>query len=120
MYEPLGCRQFAHFAAVVAEAPGQCLRYCFDEGAEPLWPSCKHIPTPQDIPPCQHCGTPRRFEFQVIGHTLPVLAITLAECIALSVTACMHAGLVHSVNTFATKAVHKLVTAERHMPFQPW
>ena len=58
-------RHFAHFAAVVAEAPGQCLRYCFDEGAEPLWPSRHNIPTPQDIPDCQHCGTPRRFEFQV-------------------------------------------------------
>ncbi|DBA70262.1 TPA: hypothetical protein ACH3X2_012163 [Trebouxia sp. C0005] len=63
-------RQFAHFAAVVAEAPGQCLRYCFDEGAAPLWPSCKHLPTPEDIPPCPHCGTPRRFEFQVLPQLL--------------------------------------------------
>ena len=66
------CRHFAHFAAVVAEAPGQCLRYCFDEGAEPLWSSPQHTPTPQDIPPCQHCGTSRRFEFQVINLALPV------------------------------------------------
>ncbi len=100
MYEPLGCRQFAHFAAVVAEAPGQCLRYCFDEGAQPLWPSCKHIPTPEDIPPCPHCGTPRRFEFQVIGHTLLVLTITLADYTALRVSACMRIGLLHSLNTF--------------------
>ena len=91
---------------MVAEAPGQCLRYCFDEGAEPLWPSCKHIPTPEDIPPCQHCGTPRRFELQVISHSLQVLTITLAECTALSVTACMHADLVHSVYTFTGVPVH--------------
>lgn len=66
------CRHFAHFAAVVAEAPGQCLRYCFDEGAEPLWPSPQHTPTPQDIPPCQHCGTSRRFEFQVTSLILQI------------------------------------------------
>lgn len=60
------CRHFAHFAAVIAEAPGQCLRYCFDEGAEPLWPSRVNIPTSQDIPACQHCGSARRFEFQVM------------------------------------------------------
>ena len=60
------CRHFAHFAAVVAEAPGQCLRYCFDEGAEPLWPSRINIPTSQDIPACQHCGSARRFEFEVM------------------------------------------------------
>lgn len=61
----IACRHFAHFAAVIAEAPGQCLRYCFDEGAEPLWPSGTNIPTLQDIPACQHCGSDRRFEFQV-------------------------------------------------------
>lgn len=59
-------RHFAHFAAVVAEAPGQCLRYCFDEGAQPLWPSRNNVPTAQDIPACQHCGSARRFEFQVM------------------------------------------------------
>lgn len=61
----IACRHFAHFAAVIAEAPGQCLRYCFDEGAEPLWPSRTNIPTLQEIPACQHCGSNRRFEFQV-------------------------------------------------------
>ncbi|KAL3160090.1 hypothetical protein ABBQ32_010870 [Trebouxia sp. C0010 RCD-2024] len=63
-------RHFAHFAAVVAEAPGQCLRYCFDEGAEPLWPSRHHTPVPQDIPACQYCGSARRFEFQVLPQLL--------------------------------------------------
>ena len=63
------CRHFAHFAAIVAEAPGQCLRYCFDEGAAPLWPSRQPVPIPQDIPACPHCGTSRRFEFQARPHT---------------------------------------------------
>ncbi len=120
MYEPLGCRQFAHFAAVVAEAPGQCLRYCFDEGAQPLWPSCQHMPTPEDIPPCQHCGTARRFEFQVIGHSLPILTNILAECTALHVSAYMHVGLVHSCKTFTRIAVHQLMNAACHMPSQYW
>lgn len=58
-------RTFAHFAAVVGDSPDQCIRYCFEEGAEPLWPSERHVPLPKDIPPCPHCSTPRRFEFQV-------------------------------------------------------
>lgn len=72
-------RHFAHFAAVVAEAPGQCLRYCFDEGAEPLWPSRHHTPVPQDIPACQYCGSARRFEFQVTLCCLGCLDY-LAKC----------------------------------------
>ena len=63
--DAVSCRCFAQFAAVVATAPEQCVRYCFDEGAEPLWPSTRQVPQPQDIPPCPHCGTPRRFELQV-------------------------------------------------------
>lgn len=43
----------------------QVLRYCFQEGAEPLWPSPSPVPRDSDIPPCQHCGSKRRFEFQV-------------------------------------------------------
>ncbi|KAL3158392.1 hypothetical protein ABBQ38_010629 [Trebouxia sp. C0009 RCD-2024] len=72
-------RHFAHFAAVVAEAPGQCLRYCFDEGAQPLWPSRHHTPTPQDIPACQYCGSARRFEFQVTSLSSVCLDY-LAKC----------------------------------------
>ena len=30
----------------VGKEPSQCLRYCFDAAAKPLWPSCKNIPGP--------------------------------------------------------------------------
>ena len=63
---------FAAFAARVARRPQQVLRYCFEEGARPLWPSpdC----TPGDIPPCPYCGAPRRFEFQVGWRTCRAVA----------------------------------------------
>eukprot|EP00878_Enallax_costatus_P023023 GHUV01024470.1.p1 GENE.GHUV01024470.1~~GHUV01024470.1.p1 ORF type:complete len:305 (+),score=72.67 GHUV01024470.1:738-1652(+) len=56
---------FAAFQARTARAPEQCLRYCFQPGAAPLWPSHTHIPRPTGIPPCPHCGAARRCEFQV-------------------------------------------------------
>jgi pre-rRNA-processing protein TSR4 len=56
---------FASFQARVARAPSQVLRYCFSEGASPLWPSASCVPGPGDVPPCSRCGGPRRFEFQV-------------------------------------------------------
>jgi pre-rRNA-processing protein TSR4 len=37
-------RHFAAFQARVGKEPAQCLRYCFDAGATPLWPSSKNIP----------------------------------------------------------------------------
>ena len=48
--------------------PTQVLRYCFDEGAEPLWPSVSDAPERDErtVPPCPRCGSPRRFEFQVL------------------------------------------------------
>lgn len=53
------------FQARCARAPDQCLRYCFEPGAAPLWPSKARRPKPGDIPDCLGCGRPRRFEFQV-------------------------------------------------------
>ena len=46
----------------------QVLRYCFDEGARPLWPSVSYAPehTSATVPPCARCGAARRFEFQVL------------------------------------------------------
>ncbi|KAL6774401.1 hypothetical protein ACKKBG_A24860 [Auxenochlorella protothecoides x Auxenochlorella symbiontica] len=58
-------RDFAAFSARIASEPAQCLRYCFEPGARPLWPCRKQTPGEQDIPPCSRCGAPRRFEFQV-------------------------------------------------------
>lgn len=43
----------------------QVLRYCFQEGAEPLWPNPRPVPKGTDIPHCSQCGGTRRFEFQV-------------------------------------------------------
>ena len=51
--------------AQVAPEPGQCVRYCFDAGAVPIWPSPHHVPTPGDVPACERCGAERRFEMQV-------------------------------------------------------
>ena len=46
----------------------QVVRYCFDKGAKPLWPSVIHAPEHDDksVPPCARCGAPRRFEFQIL------------------------------------------------------
>lgn len=68
-------RHFAAFQARVGKEPAQCLRYCFDAAARPLWPSCKHIPAPGDIPPCEHCGAPRKFEFQVMPQLIVHLGV---------------------------------------------
>lgn len=68
-------RTFAHFAAVVGDSPDQVIRYCFEEGAEPLWPSERHVPLPKDIPPCPHCRTPRHFEFQILPQLLHYLDV---------------------------------------------
>jgi hypothetical protein len=38
----------------------------WEEWEEPLWVYEKNIPTPEQIPPCSHCGSKRLFEFQVI------------------------------------------------------
>jgi hypothetical protein len=53
------------FQARAARAPEQCLRYCFQAGAAPLWPSHTHRPSPGAVPACPHCGAERQFEFQV-------------------------------------------------------
>ena len=60
-----GAAAFAAFAARVARRPQQVVRYCFEEGARPLWPSRECMPNAADVPPCPYCGAPRRFEFQV-------------------------------------------------------
>lgn len=68
-------RHFASFAARIAHEPAQCLRYCFNPGAHPIWPSCHNIPGPADIPPCQQCGSERRFEFQVMPQLINHLGV---------------------------------------------
>lgn len=68
-------RQFANFAAAVAAAPEQVLRYCFEPEAVPLWPSPDGVPSSLDIPECSLCGSPRQFEFQVLPQLLNYLDI---------------------------------------------
>ena len=53
--------------------PGQVLRYCIDAGAAPMWGTVK--PTPRAVPPCERCGAPRRFEFQILPQMLAFLGI---------------------------------------------
>ena len=72
---------FAAFAARVARRPQQVLRYCFEEGARPLWPSTECMPSAADVPPCPYCSAPRRFEFQVGWHHS--VAAVQCQCAAL-------------------------------------
>lgn len=66
-------KHFASFAARISQEPGQCLRYCFQPNAVPIWPSSKNIPSPTDIPECPKCGSPRHFEFQVMPQLINYL-----------------------------------------------
>ncbi|KAK9819849.1 hypothetical protein WJX72_003204 [[Myrmecia] bisecta] len=76
-------KHFAHFAAVVAREPEQVLRYCVEEGAQPLWPNPAPIPMPADIPACERCGAPRRFEFEVMPQLLNHLGLNHEDPAAL-------------------------------------
>ena len=58
--------------------PEQCVRYCFDDGAEPLWPSVTNAPDHRDannVPNCQRCGSSRKFEFQVLPQLINHLQV---------------------------------------------
>lgn len=52
------------FSAIMPHVHGKVIRYD-TVGAGPLWSSSIGIPGETDIPPCERCGKPRRFEFQV-------------------------------------------------------
>lgn len=64
---------FAAFCERVEQNPGQILRYCFHHRAGPLWPVEGSAPAPEDVPTCEHCGSRRVFEMQVLPHTMHFL-----------------------------------------------
>lgn len=68
------------FQARTARAPEQCVRYCFQPGAAPLWPSHTHRPAAGAVPACQHCGAERQFEVQVRNWSGPCLSVWLHKC----------------------------------------
>eukprot|EP00798_Chlamydomonas_sp_ICE-L_P016411 gene16409-22620_t len=76
-------RHFVLFQAKTGAAPDQCLRYCFEAGASPLWPSPHNIPASNAILPCGLCGKPRQFEFQVLPQLLNYLDVDAEDPMAL-------------------------------------
>ena len=71
-------QDFAYFTTRMARAPEQCVRYCFDEGAQPLWPSSQGR-APRNIPPCGLCGAPRRFEYQLLPQALHFMQVDSSQ-----------------------------------------
>ena len=57
--------------------PAHAIRYRFDDGAKPLWPSVTHAPevSKRTVPDCPRCGSPRRFEFQVLPQIINHLGV---------------------------------------------
>ncbi|XP_024529718.1 programmed cell death protein 2 [Selaginella moellendorffii] len=61
---------WANFQARIQRAPSQVLRYCRNKNAKVLWMRPDDQPTAVDISPCQLCGGPLIFEFQVLPQLL--------------------------------------------------
>ena len=79
----------ARFAARVARAPSQVLRYCFDRRKQKsrtekdkkddtIWPRASPKP-PSSVPPCSNCGSPRALEFQLLPQMLNFLGCDAAD-----------------------------------------
>ena len=73
------------------DVKSQCLRYCrwpnedsndndLENSNGPLWISSEHQPTADsDIPPCEHCGADRKFEFQVMPQMVTFLQSSMGS-----------------------------------------
>ena len=70
---------FADFSARVSRAPSQCVRYTFAPHASPLWAGRQGRPGPSDVPACERCGGPRRFEFQTMPQAITYLGVDSAD-----------------------------------------
>lgn len=81
----------ARFAARVARAPSQVLRYRFDRRRQKkqqnsskktkddtIWPRASPLP-PSTVPPCSNCGAPRALEFQLLPQMLNFLGCDAAD-----------------------------------------
>ena len=68
---------FFAFQRRTSAHPEQALRYSRDPAGTPLWAGLRGQPPPGVPPPCERCGAPRSFEFQLMPQLL--CAIESAE-----------------------------------------
>ncbi|KAK9794945.1 hypothetical protein WJX73_007647 [Symbiochloris irregularis] len=68
-------QQYARFAAKIASAPEQVIRYRFAREVKPLCPGTTSPPGPGAIPACPHCHSARQFEFQVMPQMIHYLGV---------------------------------------------
>ena len=80
----------ARFAARIARAPSQVLRYRFDRSRrakqkgsktktdDAIWPRASPKP-PSLVPPCPNCGSARALEFQLLPQILNFLGCDAAD-----------------------------------------
>jgi pre-rRNA-processing protein TSR4 len=70
---------FLKFQQRITGYEDQILRYSRDPTVVPLWVSDKGQAQPSDIPPCEYCGGPRTFEFQIMPQLLHFLHVERVE-----------------------------------------
>ncbi|CAH0482382.1 unnamed protein product [Peronospora belbahrii] len=68
--------QYVRFLTRVAIAKNQVLRYCCWENEAVLWVHSEGTHS-GDVPPCERCGSERKFEFQVLPQLLNYLGVDL-------------------------------------------
>lgn len=66
-------KDFKLFRRRLEQNPEQVLRY--QRAGVPLWADRVNTPQEKDITPCQYCGGPRIFEFQIMPHLLSYLDV---------------------------------------------
>ncbi|TDH71447.1 hypothetical protein CCR75_003490 [Bremia lactucae] len=66
---------YVRFLTRVAIAKKQVLRYSRWQNDAVLWVHSKGVLNHHDVPPCNHCGHERKFEFQVLPQLLTYLHV---------------------------------------------